>query len=68
MHASFVDSGKAFDTVLHDGVNLELLQTGVGNNFYSIKNMYSKCRSHIQVENYFTKLSILNWVYDKEII
>jgi hypothetical protein len=34
--ACFVDLRKAFDTVIHTGLKLKLLEIGVGTNFYNV--------------------------------
>ena len=40
--ACFVDFQKAFDTVIHTGIKLKLLQIGVGSLFYNIiQNIYT---------------------------
>jgi hypothetical protein len=47
--ACFVDLRKAFDTVIHTGLKLKLLEIGVGTNFYNvIKNMYYVSKSGIK--------------------
>ena len=50
--ACFVDMRKAFDTVIHTGLKLKLLEIGVGTNFYNIiKSMYNVSRSCIKNSN-----------------
>ena len=51
----FVDFQKAFDTVIHTGIKLKLLENGVGTLFYNIiKNMYVTSKSCIKVNNEIT--------------
>ena len=46
---------KAFDTVIHTGIKLKLLEIGVGTFFYNIiKNMYVASKSCIKVNNEIT--------------
>lgn len=48
--ACFVDLRKAFDTVIHTGLKLKLLDIGVGSRFYNvIKNMYSISKTCINI-------------------
>lgn len=50
--ACFVDLRKAFDTVIHTGLKLKLLDLGVGNKFYNvIKHMYTVSKSCIKNNN-----------------
>ena len=52
VYACFVDFRKAFDTVIHTGIKIKLLQTGVGSKFYNIvKNMYNTSTSCIRLKN-----------------
>ena len=45
-YACFVDFQKAYDTVIHTGIKLKLLEIGVGSLFYNIiKNMYALIKS-----------------------
>jgi len=52
--ACFVDFQKAFDTVIHTGIKLKLLQIGVGSLFYNIKNMYTYSKSCVKIDNCLT--------------
>ena len=55
LFACFVDFQKAFDTVIHTGIKLKLLEIGVGTLFYNIiKNMYAASKSCIKVNNEIT--------------
>ena len=48
--ACFVDLRKAFDTVIHTGINLKLLDIGVGTKFYNIiKHMYATSKSCVKL-------------------
>lgn len=48
--ACFVDFQKAFDTVIHTGIKLKLLDIGVGSLFYKIiKCMYSNSKSSVKI-------------------
>ena len=38
--ACFVDLKKAFDTVIHEGIKLKLLEIGSGSLFYNIIKKY----------------------------
>ena len=52
LYSCFVDFRKAYDTVIHTGIKLKLLDIGVGSLFYNIiKNMYSVSKSCIKVNN-----------------
>ena len=56
--ACFVDFQKAFDTVIHTGINLKLLQIGVGSLFYNIiQNMYTYSKSCVKIDNCLTDFS-----------
>lgn len=56
VYACFVDFQKAFDTVIHTGLKIKLLDIGVGTLFYNIvKNMYSVSRICIRVDEGITK-------------
>ena len=55
LFACFVDFQKAFDTIIHTGIKIKLLQIGVGSNFYNIiKNMYAQSKSCIRLNNRIT--------------
>ena len=48
---------KAFDTVIHPGIKLKLLNIGLGTNFYNIiKSMYAQSKSCIRLKNRVTDL------------
>ena len=48
--ACFVDFQKAFDTVIHTGIKLKLLDIGISSSFYNvIKSMYNNSKSCIRV-------------------
>ena len=54
--ACFVDFQKAFDTVIHTGIKLKLIDIGVGNKFYNIiKNMYEISSSSVRCGDLITK-------------
>ena len=53
--ACFVDLKKAFDTVIHAGIKLRLMEIGCGSLFYNIiKNMYAVSKSSIKIDNNLT--------------
>ena len=53
--ACFVDFRKAFDTVVHSGIKVKLLEMCVGSKFYHvIKKMYSISKSCIRLKNTIT--------------
>lgn len=53
--ACFVDFQKAFDTVIHTGIKIKLLQIGTGTLFYNIiKRMYEISESCIRIQNNVT--------------
>ena len=59
--ACFVDFQKAFDTVIHTGLKIKLLEAGVGSLFYNIiKRMYEVSRSCIRIDNRVTDFFALN--------
>ena len=61
MFACFVDFQKAFDTVIHTGLKIKLLEAGVGSLFYNIiKRMYEVSRSCIRIDNRVTDFFALN--------
>ena len=52
VYACFIDFRKAFDTVIHTGIKIKLLQIGVGSKFYNIvKSMYGTSTSCIRLKN-----------------
>ena len=55
LYACFVDFHKAFDTVIHTGIKIKLLQIEVGQKFYNIvKEMYRRSISCIKIHNQIT--------------
>ena len=59
--ACFVDFQKAFDTVIHTGLKIKLLESGVGTLFYNIINqMYKVSRSCIRIHNSITDFFTVN--------
>ena len=55
VYSCFVDFQKAFDTVIHTGVKLKLLELGIGNRFYNIiKKMYEVSTSSVKCNNLIT--------------
>ena len=55
LYACFIDFHKAFDSVIHCGLKLKLLQLNVGNKFYStINNMYSKSEACAKTGDFLT--------------
>ena len=55
LYACFVDFKKAFDTVIHTGIKLKLLDIGVGSSFYNIiKSMYEVSKSCVKVNENLT--------------
>lgn len=53
--ACFVDFQKAFDTVIHTGIKMKLLQTRIGTNFYTIiTNIYAQNKSCVRLHNKIT--------------
>ena len=55
LYACFADFHKAFDTVLHAGIKIQLLQIGVGQKFYNIINeMYKSRVSCVKVHMHIT--------------
>lgn len=79
LFACFVDFQKAFDTVIHTGIKLKLLEIGVGTLFYNIiKHIYAASKSSIKVNNeitdYFeTKLGVkqcdnFSLIYSKSLL
>ena len=50
--AFFVDLKKAFDTVIHEGIKLKLLEIGSGSLCYNIiKNMYAVSKSCVKIDD-----------------
>ena len=55
VYAYFVDFQKAFDTVIHTGIKIKLLEIGVGSLFYKIiKNMYLTRKSCVRINREIT--------------
>lgn len=55
LYACFIDFRKAFDSVLHAGILMRLLQNNVGGNFYKIiKNLYNHNNICVKSENFVT--------------
>ena len=53
VYACFVDLGKAFDSVWHDGLLYKLLQINVGGNFYDlIKSLYCNSTGSVRAGAY----------------
>ena len=49
------DFQKAFDTVMHTGIKIKLLENGIGHHFYNIiKSMYSQSKSCVRLNNTLT--------------
>ena len=56
LFACFVDFKKAFDTVIHEGIKLKLLEIGSGSLFYNIiKSMYAVSKSCVKVNDKLTE-------------
>ena len=54
--ACFVDFQKAFDTVIHTGIKIKLLENDIGHHFYNIiKSMYSQSKSCVRLNNSLTE-------------
>ena len=52
LFACFVDLKKAFDTVIHAGIKIKLLDIGVGSLFYNIiKQIYDISKSYVKIQN-----------------
>jgi hypothetical protein len=52
LFACFVDLRKAFDTVIHAGINIKLLDIGVDSLFYNIKKqIYDISKSCVKIQN-----------------
>ena len=57
--ACFVDFQKAFDTVIHTGIKIKLLENGIGHHFYNIiKSMYSQSNSCVRLNNTLTDVLV----------
>lgn len=55
LYACFIDFHKAFDSVVHNGLKLKLLQHNVGTKFYCIiNNMYMKSEACVKYDNFLT--------------
>ena len=55
LYACFIDFRKAFDSVIHTGLKLKLLNCNVGTKFYKIiNNMYMKGETCIKVSNFLS--------------
>ena len=55
VYACFVDFQKAFDTVIHTGIKIKLLQNGISTHFYNIiKSMYSQSKSCVKIKDGIT--------------
>ena len=55
LYACFIDFQKAFDSVIHCGLTLKLLQLNVGCKFYNIiNNMYSKSEACVKTGDLLT--------------
>ncbi len=53
LYACFIDFKKAFDTVWHDALFLQLRRAGIGGPFYNIlKGMYKKTRSAVKYDSH----------------
>ena len=52
---TLLTSKKAFDTVIHTGIKIILLENGIGHHFYNIiKSMYSQSKSCVRLNNTLT--------------
>ena len=61
LFACFVDFKKAFDTVIHTGIKIKLLDIGVGSLFYNIvKNMYNLSQSCVRIKRNITNFFPVN--------
>ena len=55
LYACVVDFQKAFESVVHNGMKLKLLQSSVGTKFYNIiQNMYSKSEACVKIGDSLT--------------
>lgn len=61
LFACFVDLRKAFDTVIHAGIKIKLLDIGVGSLFYNIiKQIYDISKSCVKIQNQISDFFPLN--------
>ena len=68
LYACFVDFQKAFDSVWHDGLFRKLENKGINGNFlHLLKNIYSKTRCAVKVNNKTTNFSNTAKESNKEI-
>lgn len=59
--ACFVDFNKAFDTVIHQGIKLKLVNMGISSNFYNvIKSMYNLSKSCVRIGKSVTDFFHIN--------
>ena len=57
VYACFVDFQKAFDTVIHTGIKIKLLQNGISTHFYNIiKSMYSQSKSCVKNKGWHNRI------------
>lgn len=69
MYACFVDFQKAFDSVVHNGMKLKLLNQMLEPNFtMSFKICIRKVKHVLKLVTHLPIISLSNWVYVKEII
>ena len=55
LYTCFIDFHKAFDSVIHCGLRLKLLQLNVGSKFFNIiNNMYSKSEACAKTGDFLT--------------
>lgn len=60
LYSCFIDFQKAYDSVIHCGLKLKLLQSNIGTKFYNIiKNMYLKSEACVKVGNSLTTSFLL---------
>ena len=61
LFACFVDLKKAFDTVIHAGIKIKLLDIGVGSLFYNIiKQIYDISKSCVKIQDQISEFFPLN--------
>jgi hypothetical protein len=61
LFACFVDLKEAFDTVIHVGIKIRLLDIGVGSLFYNIiKQIYDISKSCVKIQNQISDFFPLN--------
>ena len=61
LFACFVDFRKAFDTVIHTGIKIKLLNLGVGSLFYNIvEQMYTISKSCVRIDNHVSDFFPIN--------